>query len=133
MWIKIGGELISLSGVREIKRTEDNAVRLVYPGESVSICNFTTAEAAQDFIDNLYKKLTFGSWVTDTKGALRNLKTAHKIEVGTSAGKSKVYATFALSNKTNDPAFYEMATLATFDNETDAIKYRDELKELLNK
>ena len=72
-------------------------------------------------------------WITDSKGALRNLNLAHKIEIGTSAGVTKVYATFALSgDKRNDAAFYEMSVLATFDDETAAKKFLDDLKDDLN-
>lgn len=72
-------------------------------------------------------------WITDSKGVLRNLNHAHKIEIGTSAGVTKVYATFALNGeKRNDAAFYEMSVLATFDDETAAKKFLDDLKGDLN-
>ncbi len=128
MWVKtIDGDLVDVSKAFCFSRSGE-IVLAQWSCDDLTISDGIAVEN----IDALYKKLTFGGWVEDTKGVLRNLKMAHKIEVGTSAGKSRVYATFALSNKTNDPAFYEMATLATFDDEADAKKYLAELKELMN-
>ena len=73
-------------------------------------------------------------WVIDTKGVARNLAMAHKIEIGERYGVSTVYAMFSLKGEkvSNDPAFYEMAILASCDKPEDATAFVQELVDKLN-
>ena len=74
-------------------------------------------------------------WIIDTKGTARNISMAHKIEIIERYGKSTVFATFPLKgDKTsNDPAFYEMAILASYDNYEDATAFMNEIVNKLNR